>query len=269
MTVLLGLLISVGLILGSVIMDGDNPAELIGVSAAMIVIGGTFGAVVTQFGVSRALVAVKAVLALLKPAKTDIQAFIGAIADWSNLARSQGSLALETVLGKTPDPLQQKGLQMIIDNTTQEDLRSIFKILSDNDFRKDMMASEFFEAAGGYAPTIGVLGAVLGLIHVMTRLDHPDQLGSGIATAFVATVYGVGFANMVFLPLGARLAAFAESRRRERQIVIQGFMLLAEGKSGTLIRQNLQSFVPEPAPKAGRKGSADDSTLGAAAGQAA
>jgi chemotaxis protein MotA len=269
MSIILGLLISIGLILGSVMIDGDSPAELLGLSAAMIVLGGTFGAVVTQFGLGRATIAFKAVLTLLKPPKTDISAFIAEIADWSNRARSQGSLALETVLGNAKDPFQRKGLQMIIDNTPQEDLHAILKILSDNDFRNDMMSSEFFEAAGGYSPTIGVLGAVLGLIHVMTHLDHPSELGSGIATAFIATVYGVGCANMMFLPLGNRLGAFADARKRERQIVIQGFMLLAEGKSGTLIRQNLQSFLPEPAIRKSSKDAPADDKGGVTVGQAA
>lgn len=269
MSVVLGVLISLGFILGSVIMDGDSPRELIGVSAAMIVLGGTFGAVVTQFGPARALMAVKALLGQLKPPKTDIAAFIANVADWSNLARSQGSLALELVLEQTRDPFQKKGLQMIIDNTTQEDLHNIFGIMSDNDYRSGMMAAEFFEAAGGFAPTIGVLGAVLGLIHVMTRLDHPNELGAGIATAFIATVYGVGFANMVFLPIGARLANFAAARRRESQIVIQGFMLLAGGKSGTIIRQNLQSFVTAQKAKKGQAGGTAEDRVGAPAGQAA
>lgn len=245
MSIIIGIAISVGFILLAVIMDGDSPKELIGVSAAMIVIGGTSGAVITQFGLGRLGVAMKGVMTLLKPPKTDIPEFIENIGNWSNLARAQGSLALESVIETTKDPLQKKGLQMIIDNTSQEDLHTIFGILSDNDYRSDMKAAEFWEAAGGYSPTIGVLGAVLGLIHVMTRLDHPDELGAGIATAFIATVYGVGFANMMFLPMGMHIASYAKARKQERHIIIQGFLLLSEGKSGTLIRQNLQSFVTD------------------------
>ncbi|GAB0116657.1 MotA/TolQ/ExbB proton channel family protein [Acidisoma sp. 7E03] len=268
MSIIIGIVVSFGFILFAVIMDGDSPTELIGVSAAMIVLGGTTGAVITQFGLGRIGVGIKGAMTLLKPPKTDIPGFIENIGNWSNLARAQGSLALEAVLESTPDPFQKKGLQMIIDNTSQEDLHTIFGILSDNDYRADMKAAEFWEAAGGYSPTIGVLGAVLGLIHVMTRLDHPDELGAGIATAFIATVYGVGFANMVFLPLGMHIAAYAKARKQERHIVIQGFLLLSEGKSGTLIRQNLQSFVTDKKKeKAAGKGAEAD--LGEAAEQAA
>jgi chemotaxis protein MotA len=269
MSIIIGVVVSFGFILLAVLMDGDSPTELIGISAAMIVLGGTSGAVVTQFGLGRLPMALKAVMSLLKPQKRDIPDFIAKVADWSNLARAQGSLALETVLESTKDPFQKKGLQMIIDNATQEDLQSIFGIMSDNEYRRDMHGAEFWEAAGGYSPTIGVLGAVLGLIHVMTRLDHPSELGSGIATAFIATVYGVGFANMVFLPLGARMAATAQEQKRERGIIVRGFLLLAEGKSGTLIRQNLQSFVTEGKKKASAKDTATASGINEAAEQAA
>lgn len=269
MSIIIGILVSFGLIILAVILDGDSPTELIGVSAAMIVLGGTTGAVITQFGLGRLSIALKSLLALLKPQKTDIPGFIAAIGDWSNLARAQGSLALESVLESTADPFQKKGLQMIIDNTTQEDLVSIFGIMSDNDYRKDMKGAEFWEAAGGYAPTIGVLGAVLGLIHVMTRLNHPSELGSGIATAFIATVYGVGFANMVFLPIGARISRLAQERKYDRHIVIRGFLLLSEGKSGTLIRQNLQSFISEEKKKSKPRETGAGAELGEAAEQAA
>ena len=267
MSVVIGVLVSIGFIVLSVISGGDSITALFKAGAAMIVIGGTFGAVITQFGPAAMLQAVKAVIGLVKPAPSNIALFINQIGDWSNLARSQGSLSLESVLGSTSDPFQKKGLQMIIDNTSQEDLRDIFGILSDNAYRHDMVGADFWEAAGGYTPTIGILGAVLGLIHVMQRLDHPAELGTGIATAFTATIYGVGAANLCFLPLAARLAAAAAARHRERQIIVQGFVLLSEGKSGTLIRQNLQSFLSEKKEKA--SAGSNEGKLGEAAGQAA
>ena len=267
MSVAIGFLLSIGFILLSVVSGGDRITALFSMESAMIVLGGTFGAVMTQFGPGTMLQAVKGCVALIKPAPSNIALFINQVADWSNLARSQGSLSLESVLASTNDPFQKKGLQMIIDNTSQEDLRAIFGILSDNAYRNDMVGTEFWEAAGGYTPTIGVLGAVLGLIHVMTRLDHPAELGPGIATAFTATIYGVGAANLFFLPLSARFASAAAARDRDRQVIIQGFILLSEGKSGTLIRQNLQSFLTEKKPKAAA--GASESKFAEAAGQPA
>jgi chemotaxis protein MotA len=268
-SVIIGLFLSLGFIVMSVLWDGDRVTVLFSASAAMIVLGGTFGAVMTQFGPGTMLRAIKACSGLVRPPKSNIPQFIAQVGDWSNLARSQGSLALEAVLSSTDDPFQKKGLQMIIDNTSQNDLRSIFGILSDNAYRTDIVVAEFWEAAGGYAPTIGVLGAVLGLIHVMTRLDHPAELGVGIATAFTATIYGVGSANLLFLPLHSRLANIAEALERDRQIVIEGFILLSEGKSGSLIRQNLQSFMTDKKRRASAEGGASGSKLGEPAGQAA
>jgi chemotaxis protein MotA len=267
MFVIIGVFISIGFIILSVITGGDSISSLFSEGSAMIVLGGTFGSVITQFGPGPMLQAVKGVIGLIKPQPSNIAQFINQCADWSNLARSQGSLALESVLGSTSDPFQRKGLQMIIDNTSQDDLRAIFSILSGNALRQDMVGADLWEAAGGYTPTIGVLGAVLGLIHVMTRLDHPAELGPGIATAFTATIYGVGAANLCFLPLAARLGSAAAVRHRERQIIVQGFVLLSEGKSGTLIRQNLQSFLTETKEKA--TGGGNDGKIGEAAGQPA
>jgi chemotaxis protein MotA len=267
MSAVFGVIISIGFIILSVITGGDGIASLLSAGSAMIVLGGTLGSVITQFGPLAMIQALKGIVALVKPAPSNIPLFINQVADWSNLARSQGSLSLESVLGSTKDPFQKKGLQMIIDNTSQDDLRSIFGILSSNALRSDMVGAEFWEAAGGYTPTIGVLGAVLGLIHVMQRLDHPAELGPGIATAFTATIYGVGAANLIFLPLAARLASAAAARNRERQIVVQGFVLLSEGKSGTLIKQNLQSFLADKKPKA--EGSAAQGKFAEAEGQPA
>ena len=173
--------------------------------------------------------------------------FIEQVAEWSSIARSQGTLALEANVAEVQDPFQKQGLQMIVDNTSPSDLPAILGIMAENTGRAQEIPAEIWEAAGGYSPTIGVMGAVLGLIHVMMRLDHPAELGEGIATAFVATIYGVGFANLIALPLGLRLKRLAQELERERHIVIQGFMLLAEGKPGIVIRQNLLSFVTDKA----------------------
>ena len=184
---------------------------------------------------------------LIKPPKTDLHQFIEQVADWSSQARSQGMLALEPYVADVKDPFQRQGLQMIVDNTSPSDLPAILGIMAENTGRAQEIPAEIWEAAGGYSPTIGVMGAVLGLIHVMMRLDHPAELGEGIATAFVATIYGVGFANLIALPLGLRLKRLAQELERERHIVIQGFILLAEGKPGIVIRQNLLSFVTDKA----------------------
>jgi chemotaxis protein MotA len=257
MTSILGLLCAFAVIIGGALSDHDPLIALWSLTAVIIVIGGTTAALMTQFGLKPILMALQGILWLVKPPKTDLRAFIELVAEWSSLARSQGTLALESVLEGVTDPFQKQGLQMIIDNTAPDELPRILHILAENATREQKLPGEVWEASGGYSPTIGVMGAVLGLIHVMMRLDHPEELGEGIATAFVATIYGVGFANLIALPLGTRLKNLAGELERERNVVIQGFVLLGEGKPGILIRQNLSSFLTEagkPKPAAQPEG---------------
>jgi chemotaxis protein MotA len=254
------------IILGS-LSDGDPLSALFSLTAMIIVFGGTIAALLTQFGFGHLLLGLKRASWVFKPPKLDLHAFIEQIAEWSSIARSQGTLALESALGGVTDEFQKKALQLIVDNTSVEDLHPILGNLAAEATRHDEVAGEVWEAAGGYTPTIGVMGAVLGLIHVMMRLDHPEELGAGIATAFVATIYGVGAANLIFLPLGTRLTAIAETLGREREVMIQGFVLMAEGKSGVMIRQVLSSLVP--AKKAEKAAAADEEPMGDPAEQPA
>src|ERR1700733_6361932 len=247
MSSIVGIVVAVAMIILAAVSDGDPISSLFSITAVLIVFGGTCAAVTTQFGIKAVLTAMSRFKWLVKPPSTDMHAFVEQVAAWSNLARSQGALALESELETVVDPFQKQGLQMIIDNAAEEDMLPTLEAMAAHAAREDIVASEVWEAAGGYLPTIGVMGAVLGLIHVMMRLDHPAELGEGIATAFVATIYGVGGANLIALPLGLRLKRLAQELERERHIVIQGFMLLAEGKPGIVIRQNLLSFVTDKA----------------------
>jgi chemotaxis protein MotA len=265
MTNLLGLVCGFLVIIGGALSDGDPLSSLVSATAVIIVIGGSFAAMLTQFGLGHLLSGLKGIVWLLKPPRTDLHAFIEQIAEWSSLARSQGTLALEGVIPNVSDHFQAQGLQMIVDNTQPDEMPSRLSALAEETERHQAIPGEVWEAGGGYSPTIGVMGAVLGLIHVMMRLDHPEELGEGIATAFVATIYGVGAANLVFLPLGTRLKNLAKELAREREVVIQGFVMLAEGKPGMVIKQNLQTFLHDK-PKAK---AAEQEPAGETAGQAA
>jgi chemotaxis protein MotA len=245
MSAIIGIVVAVAMVILAAVTDGDPISALFSITAVMIVFGGTGAALVTQFGGKSALTALSRFNWLVKAPTLDMPAFIEQVAAWSNLARSQGALALESELGSVTDTFQKQGLQMIIDNTSEEDMFPTLEAIAANAAREDLIASQVWEAAGGYLPTIGVMGAVLGLIHVMMRLDHPGDLGEGIATAFVATIYGVGSANLIALPLGARLGMLAELRERERHLIIQGMMLLKQGKSGILIRQTMQNLLAQ------------------------
>jgi len=268
MSSILGIIAGLLVVVGAGLIDGDPITALFSLTAVLIVFGGTFAALLTQYGLGPLLTGLGRFLWLVKPPTTDLTVFIDKIAGWSNLARSQGTLALESELAAVTDPFQKKALQMIVDNTSQEDLLATLEILAQKQARSEEISGEIWESGGGYLPTIGVMGAVLGLIHVMLRLDHPSELGGGIATAFVATIYGVGGANLIFLPVGSKITQTAAALERERNVVIQGFLLLAEGKPGTVIRQNLQSFLDEKPAKANAAANAE-APLGDAAQAAA
>jgi chemotaxis protein MotA len=246
-TLLLGALV----MLGGALTDHVPVSSLLNLTAFIIVMCGSVSACLIQFGFSTMMTGFAAVMWLAKPPRIDLNEFIDRVADWSAKARGYGTLVLEEELADVEDPLQRQGLQMIVDNTAPEDFVAMLSIAAENIDRKQEQPGHVWEALGGYSPTIGVMGAVLGLIHVMMRLDHPSELGEGIATAFIATIYGVGFANLIALPLGARLKSIARELERERMVVIQGFLLLAEGKPGIVIRQTLKSFLhdePEAKP---------------------
>ena len=245
--------------------DGDPLSSLWSVTALIIVFGGTAASCVTQFGFAHFLTGLKSVMWLIKPPKIDLHAFIEQVAEWSSIARSQGTLALESKVAEVKDDFSRKALQLIVDNTSVDDLVPILSNLAAEAGRHDAVGGEFWEAAGGYTPTIGVMGAVLGLIHVMMRLDHPEELGAGVATAFVATIYGVGAANLIMLPMGTKLTAMAEEIDRQRRVMIQGFVLLAEGKSGTMIKQVLSSLVPEHGKKGAKAAAEGEEPAGEAA----
>ena len=260
------LLLGIFVILGGALTDHVPVSSLLNLTAFIIVMCGSASACLLQFGLHTLLGGFKAVMWLAKPPKIDLHEFIDRVADWSAKARGFGTLVLEQEIPKVEDPFQRQGLQMIVDNTAPEDFAAMLSIVAENLDREQEHPAHVWEALGGYSPTIGVMGAVLGLIHVMMRLDHPSELGEGIATAFIATVYGVGFANLIALPLGGRLKSIAKELERERMVVIQGFLLLAEGKPGIVIKQTLKSFLHEEPPETV---AADEQEAPEAASQAA
>ena len=262
----IGIAASFGVLILGALSDGDPLSSLWSMTAVIIVFGGTAASCVTQFGFAHFLTGLKSVIWLIKPPKIDLHAFIDQVAEWSSIARSQGTLALESKVAEVKDDFNRKALQLIVDNTTVDDLVPILTNMAAEAGRHDAVGGEFWEAAGGYTPTIGVMGAVLGLIHVMMRLDHPEELGEGVATAFVATIYGVGAANLIMLPMGTKLTGMAEEIDRQRRVMIQGFVLLAEGKSGIMIKQVLSNLVSDHGGKKGAKAAAEG---GEPAGEAA
>jgi chemotaxis protein MotA len=257
-SVLAGLCLGLGLILVGHGLENGKLGSLVQGAAAIIVFGGTLGAVLVSFPmqeVRRALSSTRYVLVNDAPDPNDVLQTMGRFA---LRARKEGLLALEDEADRIADPFLRKGLTLAIDGTNSTTLRQMLEAEISSREEDEEGPARVFEAAGGYAPTVGILGAVLGLIHVMENLSDPSNLGSGIAVAFVATIYGVGSANLVFLPIGARLRARAGRQARHREVLLEGVLGIQEGLNPRLIEHKLRGLmgVDVPAPKTRARGRA-------------
>ncbi|WP_447603169.1 flagellar motor protein [Nitrospira sp. Nam80] len=241
---ILGVVIAIGSILGGQALEGGHAGSIMQLTAFIIVIGGTFGAVCVQNPLPVVIRALGAVSLALTSPRHDTKAMIASILDLANVSRKQGLLALESKLKDIPDPFFRKGIQLIVDGTDPKVVHEILEIEVEHHEEEGVVAAKVWEAAGGYAPTVGILGAVMGLIHVMENLADPSKLGGGIAVAFVATVYGVGAANLFFLPLANKIKLKLKEEAGSRNMLIMGLVGLAHGENPRLLQEKLESFLP-------------------------
>lgn len=240
---LLGLMIGIGAIIIGNFLEGGEIVSLLNAPAIVIVFGGTFGAIVLQYPAKVILRATKILAWVLFPKQIDLTAEIEKIIQWSSLARKEGLLGLEVVADSEEDSFAKKGLQLLVDGNEPEVIRDCLDVELDTREFADFEASRVFESMGGFSPTIGIIGAVMGLIHVMKNLADPNMLGSGIATAFVATIYGVGLANLLFLPIAAKLKANAYELSKAREMMSVGIVSIAEGENPRNIELKLSGFL--------------------------
>lgn len=240
---LLGVVVALGAILGGNILEGGHTDSLMQLTAFVIVFGGTVGALMIQSQLSIFLRAMKLTSWLLTPPKLAAEEAIEKIVSWSNIARKEGLLGLETITETEEDPFARKGLQLLVDGSEPDTIRGILEVELSTKEHIDTQAAKVWEAMGGYAPTVGILGAVMGLIHVMNNLADPSKLGSGIAVAFVATIYGVGLANLFFLPMANKLKAIIHDHTQFREMVIEGIIAIAEGENPRNIESKLQGYL--------------------------
>lgn len=240
---LIGLFLAFLAIIGGNFLEGGHASAMLNGPAALIVLGGTLGAVLLQTPIKvfrRALEMLRWVL--ITPTR-DMSAGIGRVVEWSMTARKEGLLGLESVADAELDPFCRKGLQLLVDGAEPEALRAVMDVEIDTLEGRDLRAAKVFEAMGGYSPTIGIIGAVMGLIHVMGNLANPSQLGGGIAVAFVATIYGVAFANLLALPVGNKLKGIVHQHTRYREMIVEGLLSIAEGENPRAIELKLQGFL--------------------------
>jgi chemotaxis protein MotA len=241
---ILGIVIAVGSVIGGQALEGGHLGSILQLTAFIIVIGGTIGACCVQNPLPTVIKAVGALSLAIGGPHIDNKGTIKLILDLANISRKQGLLALEGKLKDIKDPFMRKGVQLIVDGTDPKAVHEILEIEVEHQEEEGVTAAKVWEAAGGYAPTVGILGAVLGLIHVMENLADPSKLGGGIAVAFVATVYGVGSANLLFLPLANKIKFKLKEESASRHMIIMGLIGLAQGENPRLLQEKLESFLP-------------------------
>jgi chemotaxis protein MotA len=239
---ILGILVSLIAIVGGQVLEGGHVGSLVQPTAFLIVIGGTLGAVMLQspFAVFKRGLTLSRWIFF--PPKGGDRSVVDQVTRWSSLARKEGLLSLETEIAALRDPFVRKGLQLLVDGAEPMRLREVMEVELGTYEINMKSAAKVWESAGGYAPTIGILGAVMGLIHVMENLSDPSKLGAGIAVAFVATIYGVGIANLVFLPVAKKLMACIGDTVAIREMYIDGLVGIANGDNPRIIESRLQGY---------------------------
>ncbi|WP_444994677.1 flagellar motor protein [Aliikangiella sp. IMCC44359] len=238
----LGLIIALSAIFGGQILEGGNVDALLDWAAFVIVVGGSFGAVMLQSHSQTFTKSLKIFGWVIKTPVQPVGEGIHQISDWSNLARREGLLGLEKKLDDSFDPFILKGLNMLVDGNDSKSIRDAMYVELDVNDKELLKAAKVYESMGGYSPTLGIVGAVLGLIHVMGNLSNPELLGSGIATAFVATIYGVGFANLFFIPVYHKLRAIISEQSQYREMIIEGIACIADGENPRVIESKLSGY---------------------------
>ena len=240
---LLGLIVALAAIIGGNILEGGKTQTLVQLTALVIVLGGTLGAILVQTQRSTFLRAVQMFSWVFTPPEIDAEATIKKIVGWSQTARKEGLLGLETIADKEQHDFSRKALQLLVDGSEPETIRNILEVDITSTEASRMDAAKVYESMGGYSPTIGIIAAVMGLIHVMNNLADPAALGAGIAVAFVATIYGVGLANLLFLPVSNKLKSLVNMQTRYYEMVMDGVSSIAEGENPRNIETKLQGYL--------------------------
>jgi chemotaxis protein MotA len=240
---IIGFVLAFVAMIGGSILKGSGVAALWGPAAFVIVILGTTASILVQTPLRTFRHAMKIVAWIFWPPQQDAATLIAKIIEWSGSARKQGLLALEPIVEAERDAFVKKGLQMLIDGAEPEAIRNTLETEIANREHFDLAGAKVFEGMGIYAPTLGIIGAVMGLMAVMQNLAEPEKLGHGIAAAFIATIYGIGSANLFFLPMAAKLKSVIDDQTRVREMIIEGLIAICQGENPRSIEIRLQSYL--------------------------
>jgi chemotaxis protein MotA len=239
----LGLLAAAIAILLGQHLEGGHIDSLVNGPAILIVLGGTLGAVMVQTPLKVFFRALQMLKWMIAPPVHPLPSTIEKVINWSNASRKEGLLGLEPLVEEEEDAFAKKGLQLLVDGSEPEAIRGTLEVELLAKEHLDLLAAKVYEGLGGYCPTIGIIGAVMGLIHVMGNLADPSKLGGGIAVAFVATIYGVGLANLFFLPTANKLKNLVTEQSQFREMLIEGLTSIAEGENPRNIEAKLAGYL--------------------------
>jgi chemotaxis protein MotA len=240
---LAGLVLALGGIFFGLLLEGGNVGQLIQPTAAMIVFGGTLGAVLINFPLALVWSAFQRLAHMFREPGDNAQAMIETLVKYGKQARKEGIVSLDAELTSIEEPFLRRALMLAVDGTEPQELRTIMELALDNMEEQEDKIPQVFEAAGGFSPTIGIIGAVLGLIQVMQHLDKIDEVGKGIAVAFVATIYGVGSANLFFLPTAGKLKIRIRDEQIIREMTLEGVISILEGMNPRMLEEKLMGFL--------------------------
>jgi chemotaxis protein MotA len=240
-----GVILALGGIIAGLLLEGGNLRQILQPTAAMIVFGGTLGAVLLQFPMPVVLHSFRRLSSVFLSPTQRPQETIQRLVQFAQKARREGIVSLDADLPQVEDPFLKKSLMLAVDGTEPLELRKIMELELDNQAEYEEQVPQVFEAAGGFAPTIGIIGAVLGLIQVMQHLDKIDDVGRGIAVAFVATLYGVGSANLLYLPVAGKMKLRIREEQIAREMTLEGVASILEGMNPRILETKLLSYLGE------------------------
>ena len=242
---LAGLVVALAGIVGGLLIEGGKIKDVAQFTAALIVLGGTAGAVMVSTPLKTLKGAVGRFAGVFLDSSPDLGSVMEEVIGYASKARKQGLVSLEQAANEIEDPFLRKALNVAVDGADIQEIRSILELEIRIDEQEGEAEAKVFESAGGFAPTIGIIGAVLGLIQVMKSLANIDEVGQGIAVSFVATVYGVGSANLFFLPAASKIKARVHRQLQRKELILEGVVGIVEGLNPKLIRARLEAFTGE------------------------
>jgi chemotaxis protein MotA len=240
----IGIGVAFGSLLLSSMMDGTSPAAFMNIPALMIILGGTAGVTIASVGL-QSFKRVPSLYKLVMSAEPpDMRGRMDELVNLADKARREGLLALDALLGEIEDPFTRNALQLVVDGTDPEMVHTILEAEVDGMAARHAIGAAPFEKAGGFAPTMGIIGTVLGLVHVLQNLSAPSTLGPSISSAFLATLMGVGSANVIFLPIANRLKAISAEEVEMRMMTLEGILSIQAGDNPRLVSEKLMSYLP-------------------------